>query len=264
MGKTASRKTARVRKRADSGMVLAIHDNDAEKIAELIRAGVSVHGLDVNGCSTVSSACFYGRNDAGQPEKNTASLRVLLEAGALASEDAMNTALNFGRIDHALLLVKYGADPNSKAESNGGSLAPMLIMDMARQDILPELRLLVERGLDVNQIGKFGKTLLMEAASLRRFEVMEYLLDQGADPLVRDHYGMTALLYAALAERFLDDCPCSILMAKQGASLDDKSNSGNGVNKELKQRIKSGLERARLMSLEEQVVVDQDESRLAL
>ena len=54
------------------------------------------------------------------------------------------------------------------------------------------IRLLLERGADVDGSGHDGKTALMVAAMFNRAEIVDLLLAHGADAEARDASGLTA------------------------------------------------------------------------
>lgn len=62
----------------------------------------------------------------------------------------------------------------------------------------------LDGGADVNAVDAYGKTALMPAAealeSYRKLDIIKLLLKSGADPLIRDPSGLTALEHAV----FLD------------------------------------------------------------
>ena len=67
----------------------------------------------------------------------------------------------------------------------------------AREGNLPEVQRLIEAGVPVNGGDAWGTTALALAVGQNQIEVVRYLLDQGADPSVREEFfGMSALDYA--------------------------------------------------------------------
>lgn len=57
--------------------------------------------------------------------------------------------------------------------------------------------LLLERGINVNALNLQGGTALRAASEAGALEVVDYLLAHGADPLLRDSFGLLATDYAA-------------------------------------------------------------------
>jgi len=87
------------------------------------------------------------------------------------------------------LLLEYGADPDvisSDRESileaaTGLSLIPGYQMERRVDERLELVKLFVELGADVNWADSYGITPLMSAANMGYFDIVQYLVDQGAD-----------------------------------------------------------------------------------
>jgi len=80
----------------------------------------------------------------------------------------------------------------------------------------------VEKG-DVNNIDKYGYTLLILAADNNRIDVVKYLIGKGADINYQDIYNRTALNYATLREN--NDIVRFLIEANANWNL--KDNLGN-------------------------------------
>ena len=63
------------------------------------------------------------------------------------------------------------------------------------------IELLIAKGADVNEKGKYGRTPLHEAATYGHKEVAELLIAEGADVNAKDKWGMTPLHWAARKDR---------------------------------------------------------------
>jgi ankyrin repeat protein len=83
--------------------------------------------------------------------------------------------------------MTLGADPKEKAPDGTGSL---LLAAGSRQ--IEAVKLLVELGADVNEAPK-GKSALHTATRLGANDVIQYLVEHGADLTVRDVFGRTPL-----------------------------------------------------------------------
>ncbi len=90
------------------------------------------------------------------------------------------------------LLLEHGMDINHTNREGLG------IVDFAIKYRRKELLLLAkERGVDISvSKRKSGLTPLMLAASFNDIELMQLLIDNGANPQERDKFGMNALDYA--------------------------------------------------------------------
>ena len=127
-----------------------------------------------------------------------ARLRTLVTspADANAKDEQGDTPLLYaagaGSIEAMKFLLDKGADPN--AQNAFGSTALMLsAIDLAK------VRVLAERGANVNLASKQGRTPLFVAAmSDESAEIVKYLAAKGADFKARDAFGNTILTAAAM------------------------------------------------------------------
>ena len=97
-----------------------------------------------------------------------------------------------GNIKIVRLLLDKGADVNAKDRS--GKTAMILAAKNGHADIV---RLLLDKGADVNAKADDDTTALMQAAEKGNVDVVRALLEKGADVNVRRLDGSTALMYAA-------------------------------------------------------------------
>ena len=74
-------------------------------------------------------------------------------------------------------------------------------MTITRENPLSLLTLFLEDGVDVNATDSRGETALMAAAIGNTPDVVQWLLDHGADPLRTNHRGFTAKREAIAAKR---------------------------------------------------------------
>jgi ankyrin repeat protein len=125
----------------------------------------------------------------------------LLKAGASPNvvdaegTSALMTATLFGDADLVKVLLDSGADPNRTGV--GGTTALMWAVPN-----LEKVRLLIDRGANVNARSETDRTAFLVAASYpRTLDVLRLLLDKGADLRAQDRSGATAL---ALAVRSSD------------------------------------------------------------
>jgi ankyrin repeat protein len=83
----------------------------------------------------------------------------------------------------------------------------------------------LRKGLGINTVDSGGRTLLMEAVVRKDHDLMKLLVDQGADPNIRDKREWTALHFAA------QNCDlfATKLLVKVGADVNAKDDCGNNV-----------------------------------
>jgi hypothetical protein len=180
-------------------LFLAVSRGNLEAVKALLGAEVPVDPVNSRGYTPLMVAVF-----ADLPQIAAA----LLEAGAnpnfvanpaseYGSDTPLGAALTAGALRSAQVLLDKGADPKA---THGGS--PIVHVAVAAD--LPEaLAPLVKRGADVNVRAAWGNqpASLMAAAGSGKLQVVNTLLELGADPAVGDSNGNTARDYAATHKR---------------------------------------------------------------
>jgi hypothetical protein len=111
-------------------------------------------------------------------EKGTAPRRFLLQA-----------ATEMHRVDTVKVLLDRGADPNKKT---WGTEKSCLFL-AAYGGNLKIAQALIDAKADVNATDMFGNNALREAIGMKRTKMVEFLLNNGADPLLRNKDGETML-----------------------------------------------------------------------
>lgn len=155
----------------------------------------------------------------------------LLKAGASANATdadgtpALMAAVLFGDANLVKFLLEHGADANRSGV--GGTTALMWAVPS-----LEKVRLLLAHGANVNAGSETGRTALLVASSFpRTVEVLQALLEKGADLRAQDRAGATALALAVrsadvgvvqfLVERGLDLSSLSAGARRAGFSRND-------------------------------------------
>ncbi|KAH0541631.1 hypothetical protein FGG08_003921 [Glutinoglossum americanum] len=184
----------------------------------LLDTGAQVKGLDAWGSTALDKAAERGHE---------ATVRLLLEKGAVPnarSETLFRAAMSGNEIVVGLLL-DGGADPNARdndgmtvlysASRRGHGAVAQLLLERGANPVLgPQgdgywsflhwgtsrgqeaiVRLLLNKGVDVNAQNEDGQTALHEAVHRCYLGIAQLLLANGADAKVRDKVGWTALHY---------------------------------------------------------------------
>lgn len=77
---------------------------------------------------------------------------------------------------------------------------------------------LIEMGCDVNRPNDFGETALMMAVKRNNRKMMEYLLENGANPNISDNLGVTPLMIATFNSQLYNMAVLHFFNAKLGAT----------------------------------------------
>ena len=94
-------------------------------------------------------------------------------------------------------LIEAGADVNAKGAKGEFGAGDTALMHASQGKGHKEIvEMLINAGADVNVRDKFGGTALMIASQNGHVETVEMLIEKGADVNARDFLGNTALVYA--------------------------------------------------------------------
>lgn len=164
--------------------------NDSEQVRHLIARGATIETRDQNGRTPLVIAA---------KARATAAARELIKAGANvnAKDNLQDSAYLYagaeGLDDILELTLAHGADVRSLNRYGGTALIPA-----SEHGHVTTVRRLIAAGVNVNHVNTPRWTALQEAivygdGSPRYQQVVTALLGAGADPLIRDGNGNTAL-----------------------------------------------------------------------
>ena len=171
----------------------AARANDVEGLRRGLEAGVPVDARDGRGRTALLIATQANAVDAA---------RALIAAGAdvNAQDDIRDSPFLYagaeGRLEILKITVAAGADLASVNRYGGTALIPA-----AHHGHAETVRYLLTTDIDVNHVNDLGWTALMEAVILGdggrvHREIVELLLQNGADPGIGDREGVTPLQHA--------------------------------------------------------------------
>lgn len=120
-------------------------------------------------------------------------LKCLIKAGAdiQIANKTNSTAVTYaavnGQTEALKILLDTGALPDPK--NTDGGATPLILITYSPLGNIPCIKLLLKHGADVHAVDNKGRTALVHAATIGKKEVMEVLLDAGAEPNVMVNLG---------------------------------------------------------------------------
>jgi ankyrin repeat protein len=160
----------------------AAQDGDLERIQQLIKAGARVKFVGREGM-TVTHYALRARRHAPQV------MELLLKAGA----DPVSMLSNGNNVPHyavsrdnadpevVKVLLAHGIGPNWFPPPNGRYQKMSMLQEAIMGSNLPVVRLLVERGADINYVHPISGSALHYALDGNDFYIPAYLVEAGID-----------------------------------------------------------------------------------
>jgi ankyrin repeat protein len=100
-----------------------------------------------------------------------------------------------GAVDEADAAAAVGFTGRGRAAvADGGGLTPLIYA--ARANDLESVRILLDKGVDINQVSQYGWSALLVATQNRYYRLGAYLLERGADPNLANKGGWVPLYLA--------------------------------------------------------------------
>lgn len=177
-----------------SNLIQAAEAGDTTTVLRRIQEGADINGRDDRGRTAVMAATHGNQAD---------TVRVLIEAGADINirDNRMDNPFLYagaeGLLDILKLTIDAGADTKLTNRFGGTALIPAA--ERGHVEIVREL--LTRTDVDVNHINNLGWTALLEAIILsdggeRHQQIVQLLVDHGADVNLADGNGVTPLAHA--------------------------------------------------------------------
>jgi len=188
----------------DGALVKAVNSGDVQSVRALIKSGTDVDAKSGDGSTPLRWAAHTSNLDIARA---LVSAKAAVDTPNDFGVTPLLEASRNGDAPMVELLLGAGADPK-RAHPEGET--PLL--SAARAGSVPVVKLLLARGVDVNHAEQFQQTTaLMWAAAEGHLDVVDQLLEAGANPNLKGHVtslterhnadhptgGFTALMFAA-------------------------------------------------------------------
>ena len=175
---------------SDAPLADALEHRDTASVQTLLNRGVEINATQPDGMTALHWAAY---------QDDLETTKALLVAGADANAanrygvTPLSLACTNGNVAMVELLIKAGADPNAALP---GGEAPL--MTAARTGKIAAVKALIANGANIHaKDDRQGQTALMWAAAEGHTEVVELLIEFGADFRTPIESGFTPLLFAA-------------------------------------------------------------------
>lgn len=175
-------------------LILSAANGDTDKVLALLQNGININVTDQNGRTAVLAATYNNQVD---------TVKVLIEHGAdinIRDNNLENVLLHAGAsgyLEIVKLAIVAGAD--TKLTNRFGGIAIIPAAERGHVEVVREL--LNHSDIDVNHINNLHWTALLEAVILgsggeKHQEIVQLLVDYGADMSIGDRDGVTPLQHA--------------------------------------------------------------------
>jgi uncharacterized protein len=172
----------------------AISDGDDEEMLELIRQGVDVNAKGKNGMRPLFWAFV---------KRQVKEFGILLEHGAnpnvydeynkpgYPSASVVEFAVMEESGEYLRLVLAHGGDPNIKCCNGSARVIYVAILHNRNDNVLQ----LIKAGADISSPYTNGSTPLCSAVKTNSYDIAYMMLENGADPNIRDKFGSTIIYY---------------------------------------------------------------------
>ena len=172
----------------------AIQRDDPQSLSALLRRGFDPNTLDAKGQSCLFLALRYPSPKVVDVLLKTPKIKV--ETRTPQDESPLMMAAMRGELKLAAALIDKDADVNKTGWT------PLHYAASSTQgDQLGVAKLLIENAAYIDAASPNGSTPLMMAAMYGNTSTLKLLLDEGADPTLKNQLGLTAVDFAQRADR---------------------------------------------------------------
>ncbi len=177
----------------DAALLAAAERGDADAVAVALRAGADIEARDEHDRTALLLAATYDR-------VAVAEVLVAMGADPDALDDRHDTPWLVTGVTGSVAMLEtlLPAHPDLTIRNRFGGLSPIPASERGHVDYV---RRVVRTGVDIDHVNDLGWTALLEAIILgdggeAHQEIVEILLEAGADPTIADHDGVTPLQHA--------------------------------------------------------------------
>ncbi len=174
-------------------LLYAVTGSHTDCVRLLLKNGASPNAAPSSGCAPLVHAIMCRQDE---------SVQLLLQHGATPSAEAMLKATLAGRADYVQSLLAAGGTPKATGEfpAPGFASGPRrgtLLIAAAERGYTDIVDLLLEAGANINAVDENGRSALLRCIVNGRLAMAQKLIEAGADVTLRSRVGTTALMAAA-------------------------------------------------------------------
>ena len=169
------------KKTLNEQLFIAVKEGNEKKVKQLMRSFISANVVDKDGLTSLHYAAARGYKEI---------VRILIRNGANVNaadkkgHTPLHEAASLNQVEIAKLLIDEGAQID--AENNGGGTSLYMAAAFGRKDVA---KFLISQNADINKADNIhGYTPLHTAAKHGHIEVVQLLLEKGANPALQDKY----------------------------------------------------------------------------
>ncbi|MFZ1388827.1 MAG: ankyrin repeat domain-containing protein [Thiolinea sp.] len=176
-----------------TALLYAVEQGNLTLVKALVEHKASLTARDAQQRTPLLYAIWYYVNEAQDTFKQHLAERIvlidyLLAQGAdlQAVDENQATVLHLGMPVYELgqHLLSKGADIHKLNKEGETAIFQVIAANYPERQVNAYLQVLLDKGLAINARNTYGETLLSKAVRHDKLQVMEYLLEHGADPTV--------------------------------------------------------------------------------
>ena len=193
----------------DTALHIAAQNGNEEMAKLLIRSGSNINESNKGSQTPIHKAAFEGRDKiVNLLIQNGANVNTVIQSsGSFNGMTPADLALKNNKIKTVALLRRYGGVTEKeliilKTKKQKTKLQNQLLIEAIKNRDINTVKSRINEGEDVNSVDKNGMLPLQIATVFGHFQIVEFLIEKGADVNGTDvKLGQTALYMAAFSNR---------------------------------------------------------------